>query len=64
MLPLAMIDYFALLLVHGLLFIALFRLMLDDSVDSEALPGSTEPAPGDKPAATSPQDRRASRRRT
>lgn len=30
-----MIDMFALLLVHGLLFLALFRLMVDDSVDQD-----------------------------
>lgn len=30
-----MIDMFALLLVHGLLAIALYQLMMDDSVDHE-----------------------------
>ena len=30
-----MIDMFALLLVHGLLGLALYRLMMDDSVDHE-----------------------------
>ena len=30
-----MIDMFALLLVHGLLAIALYRLMMDDRVDHE-----------------------------
>ena len=30
-----MIDMFALLLVHGLLAIALYRLMMDDTVDQE-----------------------------
>lgn len=48
-----MIDMFALLLVHGLLFLALFRLMMDDSVDHDPVfdppaeePG-TEPGPGE-----------------
>lgn len=30
-----MIDMFALLLVHGLLFLGAFRLMMDDSVDDD-----------------------------
>lgn len=30
-----MIDMFALLLVHGLLFLVAFRLMMDDSVDHD-----------------------------
>lgn len=30
-----MIDMFALLLVHGLLFLAAFRLMMDDTVDED-----------------------------
>lgn len=30
-----MIDIFALLLVHGLLFLAAFRLMVDDKVDHD-----------------------------
>ncbi|ABC64514.1 hypothetical protein [Erythrobacter litoralis] len=30
-----MIDMFTLLLVHGILFLALYRLMVDDTVDSE-----------------------------
>ena len=33
-----MIDMFTLLLVHGLLFVALYRLMTDDVLDSEAPP--------------------------
>ncbi|WP_284124084.1 hypothetical protein [Parerythrobacter aestuarii] len=31
-----MIDMFALLLVHGLLFLGAFRLMMDDSVDEDS----------------------------
>lgn len=40
-----MIDIFALLLVHGLLFAALFRLMFDDTLDAD--PAA---AADDKPA--------------
>ena len=44
-----MIDIFALLLVHGLLFVALFRLMFDDTLDADpAAAGEEQPAP-DKP---------------
>lgn len=42
----AMIDIFALLLVHGLLFVALFRLMLDDTLDIDP------DVAGDEPPAT------------
>lgn len=31
-----MIDMFALLLVHGLLFLAAFKLMMDDTVDHDS----------------------------
>jgi hypothetical protein len=41
-----MIDMFALLLVHGLLFIAVVRLMLDETVDHDPAfdPPPEEPA--------------------
>lgn len=42
-----MIDIFALLLVHGLLAVALWRLVGDDSVDHEELaPSPSEEEPG------------------
>ena len=44
-----MIDMFALLLVHGLLGLALYRLMMDDSVDHEE-PVSAKDAPNDEGA--------------
>ena len=40
-----MIDIFALLLVHGLLFVALFRLMFDDTLDADPdIAGEEQPA--------------------
>ena len=49
-----MIDMFALLLVHGLLLLGLFRLMLDDTVDEDpALDRSPEDAPATRRDATS-----------
>lgn len=39
-----MIDMFALLLVHGLLFLAAFRLMMDDGVDRDP---AFDPPPSD-----------------
>ena len=41
-----MIDMFTLLLVHGLIFIALFRLMSDNTLDREdAAAPAAEPQP-------------------
>ena len=37
-----MIDMFALLLVHGLLFLGVFRLMMDDSVDDDPALAASE----------------------
>lgn len=45
--PLAMIDTFTLLLVHGLLLIAFYRLMVNDELDMEEPPevrGETAPS--------------------
>ena len=36
-----MIDMFTLLLVHGIMFLALYRLMVDDTLDSEEGPASS-----------------------
>ncbi|UIP07477.1 hypothetical protein LY632_03505 [Erythrobacter sp. SDW2] len=44
-----MIDMFALLLVHGLLFLAAFRLMMDDSVDHDPV---FDPPPGESPGSS------------
>jgi hypothetical protein len=41
-----MIDWFTLFLVHGLLIVAIYRLMMDDSVDAHGPP--TPPVSGEK----------------
>lgn len=42
-----MIDIFALLLVHGILAVALWRLVVDDSVDDEDLAPAREDGSGE-----------------
>jgi hypothetical protein len=46
-----MIDMFALLLVHGLLFLAAFRLMMDDTVDHDPVFGPPADQGGSDPGA-------------
>lgn len=43
-----MIDMFTLLMVHGLMFVALFRVMMDETLDSEDGPAADpdEEVPG------------------
>lgn len=43
-----MIDYFALALTHGLIALAVIRLMLNDAVDREPGPGEEEAEPQPK----------------
>ena len=44
-----MIDYFALALTHGLIALAVIRLMLADAVDSEPDPGEPVAEPDPRP---------------
>jgi len=46
-----MVDYFALALSHGLLALAVWRLMLRADLDSDPAPG---PAPGPAPSEETP----------
>ncbi len=57
-----MIDYFALALGHGLLAIALLRLVLRDGLDSDPLIGQMKGEAADNRKATSIAGRNAARR--
>ena len=55
-----MVDYFSLALSHGVLLIALWRLMLRDDLDAE--PAREDPESGE-PAAPDPAPRKGALRR-
>lgn len=57
-----MIDYFALALGHGLLAIALLRLVLRDGLDNDPLIGQLKGEAADNRKATSSAGRNAARR--
>ncbi len=57
-----MIDYFALALGHGLLAIALLRLVMRDGLDADPLIGSIKDETQDNRKATSVAGRNAARR--
>lgn len=57
-----MIDYFALALGHGLLAIALLRLVIRDGLDEDPLIGSIKDETQANRKATSPAGRNAARR--
>ena len=51
-----MVDNFALVLIHGLLLLAVWRLMQRDDLDRDPVPGSD--APGAAPGVNGDGDRR------
>lgn len=50
----AMVDYFALILSHSLLFFAGWQLLMRDELDQDPAPGEADPPPAEAPQPPKP----------